>query len=154
MAIHLHAAAAVLAAAFLAACAQTPAPAAPAARAPAASDLFPSRWIVQEIGGIAVVAGSAVTLVLQADGAISGSAGCNRYLGQAKLDGDRLAIAPLATTRMACSPALMDQENRYLEALGKAERLALDATGALSLFSAGAAGPTRFVPDPAAPARP
>lgn len=36
-------------------------------------------------------------------GRVAGSDGCNRFMGPATVDGDRLAIGPLAGTRMACA---------------------------------------------------
>ena len=148
----VHAALAALLAAALSACTQTPkAEMSPssAAAAPSAASLFPSRWIGEDIAGAGIIDNSHVTLVFQADGSVSGSASCNRYVGQATLAGDKLTFAPLATTQMACAaPALMEQEARYLAVLGKAERVALDANGFLELTSTGAAKPTRFAPDP------
>ena len=43
-----------------------------------------------------------------ADGSVSGSAGVNRFSGTARLDGDRLTLGPLRTTRMAGSPEAME----------------------------------------------
>ena len=147
----VRAALAALLATALFACMQTPKadlPQSPQAAAPTPARLFPSRWIAEDIAGAGIIDNSHVTLVFQADGSVSGSASCNRYVGQATLTGDRLAFAPLATTQMACAPALMEQEERYLGVLGKAERVTLDANGFLELTSTGAAKPTRFAPDP------
>ncbi|MBL9010851.1 MAG: META domain-containing protein [Alphaproteobacteria bacterium] len=105
----------------------------------APASLFPSGWVGE--GG--------VTLNFQADGAVSGSTGCNRYVGQAQLRGDRIDFAPLAVTRMACTPGLMAQESRFLAALGAAERAAIAADGRLELYGPGAAEPSRFSPQPA-----
>ena len=146
------AAAALLLATALSACMTKPAaetPSAATATPPAMTSLFPSRWIAEDIAGAGIIDNSRVTLVFQADGSVSGRASCNRYVGQAQLAGDKLTFAPLATTQMACAPALMDQEARYLAVLGKAERVALDANGFLELTSTGDAKPTRFAPDPA-----
>ena len=48
---------------------------------------------------------------------MSGSSGCNTYSGGYKLDGSTVTIGPLASTRMACDQALMDQETAFLTAL-------------------------------------
>jgi heat shock protein HslJ len=60
-----------------------------------------------------------VTLVFTEEG-VSGSSGCNRYVGAARAgeqSGD-LALGPLAGTRMACPPFEMQLEDRVLGALG------------------------------------
>ncbi len=69
---------------------------------------------------------------------VTGSGGCNRLIGRFELDGDTLRFRGFAGTMMAC-PAGMEQEQRFLEALGKVERYRisgshremLDATGAV-----------------------
>jgi heat shock protein HslJ len=55
------------------------------------------------------------------DKRVSGSGGCNRMTGSYLLAGDRLTFSPLAGTRMAC-PQGMEQEGRYLAALGTVAR--------------------------------
>jgi hypothetical protein len=66
------------------------------------------------------IPGSEVT-ALFADGQVSGSAGCNTYNGTYRstraAGRNRIEIGPLATTRMMCDQALMDQEGLYLAAL-------------------------------------
>jgi heat shock protein HslJ len=62
------------------------------------------------------IAGTTLTATFTAD-AVSGSSGCNTYNGTYTRDGDTLKIGPLATTRMACDPAIMDQETQFLAAL-------------------------------------
>lgn len=66
--------------------------------------------------------GSEITLSLALDGTLGGSDGCNHYRGGYTLDGDRLMIGPIATTRMACRgpAALAEQAADYLTALGRA----------------------------------
>lgn len=111
----------------LAACSGAPAqPAAPDARA----QLFPSDWKVAEIGGQPVVPGSTPTLAFDAEGRVSGHGSCNRFMGTATLDGDKLTLTPLASTRMAClDEALSRQETAYLQALTAGERIVLNAAG-------------------------
>lgn len=50
---------------------------------------------------------------------VRGSGGCNRLTGRYELDGTRLRLGPLATTRMAC-PEGMEQERALLIALDEA----------------------------------
>jgi heat shock protein HslJ len=59
-----------------------------------------------------------VTLMFNND-RISGHAGCNSYFGSVTA-GDRpgeITFSKIGSTRMACPPAAMELENRYLQAL-------------------------------------
>ncbi|MEX3957099.1 META domain-containing protein [Trinickia sp. EG282A] len=47
----------------------------------------------------------------------SGFAGCNRFSGPYALKSGKLALGPLATTRMACSGSRGELEHAYLDAL-------------------------------------
>jgi heat shock protein HslJ len=67
------------------------------------------------------VAGSQVTLEFLAGGNTGGNAGCNHYGGWYALNGDQITFKDLAQTEMACEgEGVMEQETRYLQALGKA----------------------------------
>jgi heat shock protein HslJ len=63
-----------------------------------------------------------ITAEFAEDGTVSGSSGCNTYTGGYTLEGDTVAIGPLASTRMACEEpeGVMDQEQQYLVALESA----------------------------------
>ncbi len=51
-------------------------------------------------------------------GEVSGEAGCNRYMSSFTVEGDRLTLAPAASTRMFCgTPGVMQQEQTYLQQL-------------------------------------
>jgi len=73
-----------------------------------------------------LVKGTAITAAFGADGALTGSAGCNRYTTRYKTDGDTITIASAATTRKMCPAPVMAQERSYLAALGRATRYRLD----------------------------
>jgi uncharacterized lipoprotein YbaY/heat shock protein HslJ/uncharacterized lipoprotein NlpE involved in copper resistance len=60
------------------------------------------------------------------DNRVSGSGGCNLLSGSVQLDGELVRFGPLASTRMACPPALMAFERRYVEALGRVRRWSID----------------------------
>lgn len=110
-------------------------------------------WRVTDIGGAAPGDGVEVSIVFGEDGGISGRAACNRYAGRWTLGGEGLGISPLASTKMACPPALMEVEGRMLAMLPTIDRFDIDDEGALVLLSADRpvlrALPAR--PDPAAP---
>jgi len=90
---------------------------------------------------VSVMNGTKVTAVFGADGTLTGNDGCNTYNGTYKTDGDKITIGPIATTRMACEQAVMDQETAYLNALANAANYTLgkgslelrDASGALQV---------------------
>ena len=82
------------------------------------AELLGNGWLVEEIAGGGVLDRAETTVEFAADGSVSGSTGVNRYFGKATIDGNALSFGPLATTRRAGPPALMEQESRFLEAIG------------------------------------
>lgn len=60
--------------------------------------------------------GTGLTLAF-APGQISGSTGCNRFTGPAKVENGKLVSGPLATTRMMCPPDKMRAEAELLDFL-------------------------------------
>lgn len=56
-------------------------------------------------------------IILSRDGRVSGSTGCNNLNGSYTRYPGRLSFGHVGTTRMACSPRIMDQERRFLDAL-------------------------------------
>ena len=69
-----------------------------------------------------------------ADGKISGSGGCNRFMGSFETQGDRLSVGQLASTFKACEEPIMQQESRYLKALQGAQRYEIDNQGQLTIY--------------------
>jgi putative lipoprotein len=106
----------------------------------AAADSPVGRWLAEDILGGGVIDNAQTTLEIAEDGRVSGRGGCNGYGGTATIDGDKLSFSPLAATQMACAEALMNQEQKFFDALGRvatfrlvpAEQklLLLDAEGA------------------------
>ncbi len=94
-------------------------------------------WVVEDIGGRGIVDRSRVTLAFDGAGRVSGHASCNRFTASYTRDDDMLTIGPAAATRMACPPALMNQERAFLDALERVRRFAIDASGALVLIGTG-----------------
>ncbi|MEE4208719.1 MAG: META domain-containing protein [Parvularcula sp.] len=98
-----------------------------------AEDLLGEEWVVESIAGGGIIDSSRVTLRFEPDGGLSGRAGCNRYTGSWSFEDGGAQFGPPASTRMACAPALMEQEQRFLAALEDANRAAIGETGALLL---------------------
>lgn len=74
-------------------------------------------WLAENIKGGGVIDNAQSTLVFASGGRVTGSGGCNRLFATATIGGDTLMFGGVGTTRMACAPALMDQEQKFLGAL-------------------------------------
>jgi copper homeostasis protein (lipoprotein) len=73
---------------------------------------------------------------------VSGSGGCNRVMGSFQLDGDKLHLGQMAGTMMACMKG-MEQEQRFLQTLNKAERYCISGSH-LEMLDAAGTGIARF----------
>jgi len=89
-------------------------------------------WRIEDVAGQGIIDGSNITIAFDA-GRVSGSTGCNRFIGGYTLGGEGLAFGQMGVTMMACPEALMAQERRILDALSEVHRFDFDATGALVL---------------------
>ena len=87
--------------------------------------LVGSQWLLEDLGDKGVLDRLQTTLQFEAD-RLGGFGGCNRYFGSYQIKGKTLNIGPLGSTRKACLPAVMDQENRFFEALSQAEQLRVE----------------------------
>lgn len=124
----------------LSACA---APSSESVSAPPAN-LIGTTWLAEDIDGAGVIDNAQSTLEFTSDGRVAGRAGCNRYGGSVKLDGSKLKIDQVFATKMACAPALMDQETRFLQALEAASAFEVKDT---KLIVRDAAGKQRLILD-------
>ena len=77
---------------------------------------------------VSVVTGSSPTVAFGADGAVSGSGGCNRLVGTFTADDGAVTIGPLGTTKMACQTptGVMEQEVALVAALESAATYAIE----------------------------
>jgi heat shock protein HslJ/uncharacterized lipoprotein YbaY len=99
-----------------------------------ASLLQGGEWVVEDIAGAGIVDGSYATLNFGADGELAGSGSCNRYSGSYTLTGEGLSVSSkTAMTMMACVPALMQQESRFMQLLSQVRRFRFGVGGALIL---------------------
>ncbi|GHF43140.1 heat shock protein HslJ [Deinococcus metalli] len=65
-----------------------------------------------------------LTVTFAADGRISGTGGCNTFMGRYDIDDQTLSVGALASTRRACpTPELQAQEQRFLRELQNAARV-------------------------------
>lgn len=93
-------------------------------------------WVVEDLDNAAIVDNADVTLEFDAAARqLAGRAGCNRYHAAFDLSGEGLHIGPVAATRMACTPAVMQQEQRFFSLLSRISRFDIAPSGALLLYS-------------------
>jgi heat shock protein HslJ len=110
----------------------------------AQADLTGSTWLAEDIMGAGVIDRAQSTLQSLPDGRVAGSGGCNRFTGKGVIGGGKVEIGLLATTRMACPPALMDQEAKYLKALASSKRYELAPDGKMRFYNDAGTVTVRF----------
>ena len=95
------------------------------ARAPgepkSAFKLVGTEWRLADLAGAAVLEHTQPTLAFPEAGRVAGNDSCNRFSGTAEVKRDTIKLGSLASTRMACPDAVMNQETKYLQALQTAE---------------------------------
>lgn len=84
-----------------------------------ADDPTGTTWQLTMLEGAEALEGTVVDLTI-ADGAVSGNAGCNTYNGSAtvNVEDNTMTLGPdIISTMMACEEPIMEQEQRFLDAL-------------------------------------
>ncbi len=84
------------------------------------------RWLAEDINGGGVIDRLQTTLEIRDDGIVNGMGGCNRYAGSVTVSGNTIKFLPMASTRMACSPAVMRQEAKFHSTLEKVRTWRID----------------------------
>ncbi|RWM31665.1 YbaY family lipoprotein [Mesorhizobium sp.] len=100
--------------------------AAPAAE-PDAAALFGQSWLVEYIDGIGAIAEPRATFRISEAGKAGGKGPCNTYFATATVAGHSIAIGDIGSTRMACAPDVMAEEQALFDALSKAASYRIDA---------------------------
>lgn len=101
---------------------------------------------VEWIGERPLIDRSHLTVTLGEDGRAYGTAGCNHWFASFEREGEKLTFGQAGSTRKMCAPALMEQEQRFLEALGQVQRWDVSGIGQLRLWPA-EGKPIRLWPD-------
>ncbi len=86
------------------------------------------KWLAEDIRGGGVIDRLQTVLEIAVDGAVTGTGGCNRMTGRATVSGEKIIFGSMASTRMACPPAVMDQERKFFDALRDARTWRRDPT--------------------------
>jgi heat shock protein HslJ len=109
------------------------------------SPLIGTSWRAEDIGGRGVIDNAQTTITFDAEGRVAGSGGCNRYFGPVTIEGNAIRFGDLGATRMACVPALMDQEQTFFDALAATRSYRFDDLGhKLEFLGEDGAGLVRF----------
>jgi len=92
-------------------------------------------WLAEDIDGRGVIDMLQSTLQFESAERVGGNAGCNGFFGGVSIDDWAIAFGAMGSTRRACPAAVMDQEQRFLQALSATTRYRLDpATDLLYFF--------------------
>ena len=108
-----------------------------------AGELAGSAWTLTDLAGGNLIGDRVPTLTFPEAGRAAGNASCNRFFGTVSIKGSDLKLGPLATTRMACTEAVMEQETTYLKILQAAAHFEI-ANSTLTLHCKGFAKPLLF----------
>lgn len=92
-----------------------------------------AEWVVEDLAGTGIVDRSRITIEFLEGNRVAGRASCNRYTGTYQLTVEGIGFGSMASTRMACAPALMDQEERFLKLLGQVSSVRIGQQGQLLL---------------------
>ena len=89
--------------------------------------------MVQSINGKAVDTQIKPTLNFGQTFQLTGHTSCNTYFAGYLLTGPSIVVKQAGTTRMACEPAVMEQEQRFLKQLAASQIWNIDSAGTLTL---------------------
>ena len=85
-----------------------------------------SAWKVITFAGQTPLADHPITFEFDNEGNIAGDGSCNRFGGACQIEGDKIEVGPLRSTRRACEPEVMQQEHKFLALLAAATTWSLD----------------------------
>ena len=77
-----------------------------------------SAWQVLTFAGQTPLANHPITFDFDHEGNIAGDGSCNRFGGSCQIEGEKIKVGPLRSTRRACEPDIMQQEHKFLALLG------------------------------------
>jgi putative lipoprotein len=76
-------------------------------------------WVAEDIQRRGVIDFLQSHITFTAEGQAHGFGGCNNFTGGYRVEGATLELGPLASTKKACPPAIMNQEASFYAALGE-----------------------------------
>lgn len=90
-----------------------------------------TQWVLDQRATrlTAVVRSAVVTAQFSSDGSLVGNSGCNRYTTTYTTSGSKMTVnGPIASTRMACTPAISRLEEAYGSRLVAAQSYVIDGS--------------------------
>jgi len=85
-----------------------------------------SAWKATALAGQTPFDNHPITFQFDTEGNIAGNASCNRFGGSCQIEGNKIKVGPLRSTRRACEPDIMQQEHKFLALLAAAATWSLD----------------------------
>ena len=82
-----------------------------------AQELNGTSWHLSKSEGEVAVGETRPVLSFDADGSVSGDAGCNQFTARFVTNASSILLSPLATTMMICDDAVSEREARFLTGL-------------------------------------
>lgn len=113
------------------------------ATAPPATPSVQGEWRVLQARSEPLLDTRRARLELNADGTLTGHTSCNAMRSRFTQEGDAFRVAPIVTTKMACGPLYLEQEDRILSALEVAATARVRPDGLLEIRDAGGRGVLR-----------
>jgi heat shock protein HslJ len=101
---------------------------------------------VEWIGERPLIDRSHLTVTFDRDGRAYGTGGCNHWFAGYGIEGEILRFSQVGSTRRACAPALMEQEQRFFDSLRQVRRWDYSPLGELRLWPE-QGKPIRLLPD-------
>lgn len=95
--------------------------------------LLHGAWLITEIDGKPIIAGSSPGLNFETDGKVSGNGSCNRFFGGYRLSGEGLTVGIVGGSMMMCDEALMNQEGQMFKVLKELAGFGIPGDGKLIL---------------------
>ncbi|MBW4934643.1 META domain-containing protein [Marinobacter sp. F4206] len=93
-----------------------------------------AEWVVDDLAEQGIIDRSRMSVRFLENNRVSGRGSCNRYSGRYEFSGEGgLTFSRLAATRMACAPALMMQEDRFFDVMGRVSGARIGQAGELLL---------------------
>ena len=99
------------------------------------SDVAGRDWMIARLNGEPVMTSAPIILRFDENGQISGNASCNAYTASGTIEDSILTIGPIALTRKACMPKIIEQEAFFLDLMENVSQMQIDETGLLTMTS-------------------
>lgn len=103
-----------------------------------------AEWVVEDLAGSGIIDRSRITVEFLEENRLAGRASCNRYGGAYQLTPEGVNFDRLFSTMMACAPALMNQERRFLELMSHVNQATIGRNGELVLTTSAGEEITAF----------